>query len=435
MDRTYLKIIYRYAMLFAAAVGICLILITTSVAGASTLIAPTRTAAPPPKPTSPCGVLVAREENGGFPRLDLAKCSEPDTAPPSGRRPWNPIAVGAPVCVNWTLYHTNLAGSWNIFRLGEVPGKKKADPNISKGSGVNVVDMSPSRSPDGMWVAFTTNRDGNWEIYVAASDGSSLQRVTYTSTAANLAPMWSPDGKSIAYSSTRNGSSNLYRVDVATGVETRLTDGPAEDRNPVWSPDSKKIVFESSRDKTWQIYELDLTSKAATRLGDGKGNDHNPQYAPDGKRIAFRSDRDGQPSAIYVMNVDGSGPTLISDPKGKAENQVWSADGALIAYDSNLYGNYDIFVYQLATQQTRRVTENTVRDVAPTWRCNGAFVIFTSDIIGAPNLFQTSALPMNNRPIKPEDINELTFDQATNQYPVNSPAVEDASQRGQSANP
>ncbi len=430
MTSISLRAFYRAMILVVAALGFGSAFLSASVAGASMGYAPTKTP-PPPKPASPCGVVVVEQKNAGFPRLDMSKCNQPDTTVPADRQAWKPISVGAPVCVNWTLYHTNQAGSWNIFRLGEIPGKPKADANISQGVGANVVDMSPSRSPDGKWVAFTTNRDGNWEIYVAAADGTSQQRVTYTSTAANLAPMWSPDGRYIAYTSTRSGSSNLYRIDVTTGDEKRLTDGPALDRNPVWSPDSKKLIFESNRDNLWQIFELDLASGNVTKLSDGTADDHNPQYSPDGAQVAFRSLRGGKTNTIYVMNTDGSGAIVISDPSANAENQVWSADGKLIAYDSDLYGNYDIFVYQLASRQTRRVTENKVRDVGPTWRCNGPFIIFSSDITGDTNLYQTSALPMNNGPILPEEINQLTFDRATNQYPMNSPAVEDASQRGQ----
>src|SRR5437868_2341134 len=106
MDRTYLRIIYRYATLFIALIGV--ILITVNVAGAHNLYAPTKTP-PPPRASSPCGALVATEGSGGFPRIDLSKCTQPDTAQPPGRQPWRPIAVGGPVCVNWTLYHTNQA--------------------------------------------------------------------------------------------------------------------------------------------------------------------------------------------------------------------------------------------------------------------------------------------------------------------------------------
>jgi Tol biopolymer transport system component len=419
----------RHAMLLIAALVTGLVLSTVNIAGASTVTAQSNTQ--PPAKVSPCGSLMPGQGSRDFPRLDMTKCDQPDTTQVTGRKPWQPIKVGAAVCVDWILYHTNQTGTWNIFRLGEIPGKPKADANISKGSGRGVVDLSPSRSPDGKWVAFTTNRDGNWEIYVAAADGSSLQRVTYNQTAANLAPMWSPDGKYIVYTSTRSGYSNLFQVNVLTGAETRLTEGLVQDRNAVWSPDGKKLAFESNRDNQWQIYELDLTANTVKKLSDGSGEDHNPQYSPDGARIAFRSYRDGRAtSAILIMNADGSGAAAISDPNGNAENQAWSSDGALIAYDSDLYGDYDIFVYQPASQMTRRITENKVRDMAPTWRCNGPYVIFSSNITGESSLYQTNALPMNNRSIKPDDINQLTFDDATNLYPMVSPAVEDASLRG-----
>jgi Tol biopolymer transport system component len=67
-----------------------------------------------------------------------------------------------------------MTGDWEVFRLGDGNDPRIAsfDPNISQGVGEDVVDMSPSRSPDAEWVVFTTNRDSdkqeNWELYIAS---------------------------------------------------------------------------------------------------------------------------------------------------------------------------------------------------------------------------------------------------------------------------
>ena len=57
--------------------------------------------------------------------------------------------------------------------------------------------------------------------------------------------------------------------------------------------------------------------------------------------------------------------------------------------------------------------------------------MFTSEITGKPNIYQTSALPMNNRGVRPEDINQLTFDRGHNMYPENEPAVEFSSRQSE----
>ncbi len=346
---------------------------------------------------------------------------------------WAPVVIKAPACVDWTFYHSDRTGNLNIFRLGALPDNTTADANVSKGSGSNVQDMSPASSPDGQYVAFTSNRTGNWEIYVGAANGSTQQRVTHTTIAANLSPMWSPDGKSIVYETTRNGSRDIYLVDVATGQETRLTDSAAGDVNPFWSPDSQKILFQSNRDGLWQIYELTLSSKAWQRLSHGQGSDINPQYSRDGKQIVFRSFQAAETNntVIYTMNADGSNRQAISDPKGDTLNPSWSPDNTLIAYQSNLMGAGDIYVYEVSTRLTRQITDNTTLNSASTWHCNTSTLIYTSVLNGKSQLFQVSALPMGAKPVRAADSTQLTNDNASNNNPQGSPSIEDASHRTQ----
>jgi len=230
-----------------------------------------------------------------------------ETGPKINAPAWQPISVAAGTCTNSTLYHSDQSGVWNIYRLGDVAGSPNADPNITHGKGTDVADISPSRSPDGRWVAFSSNRDGNWEIYVASIDGSTQRRVTYNNTAADISPMWSPDGKAVVYETTRHGSRDLYMIDVTTGTEKRLTNGPGNEVNAFWSPDSKKIIYQSDNEGLWQIFQLDVTTGEQVNLSDGKGNDYNPQFSADGKMIAFRSYRDNSSNnaVVFVMAAAG----------------------------------------------------------------------------------------------------------------------------------
>jgi len=349
---------------------------------------------------------------------------------------WVPVTINAAACVDWTFYHSDRTGNLNIFRLGALPSNTAPDADVSKGSGSNVQDMSPASSPDGQHVAFTSNRTGNWEIYIGTADGSTQQRVTYTTSAANLSPMWSPDGKSIVYETTRNGSRDIYLADVATGQETRLTDSTASDVNPFWSPDSQKILFQTNRDGLWQIYELNLSSKAWRRLSHGESNDINPQYSRDGKQIVFRSYKAAATNntVIYTMNADGSNRLAISDSKGNTLNPSWSPDNTLIAYQSDLKGSGDIYVYEVSTRLTRQITDNTTLNSASTWHCNTSMLIYTSVVNGKPQLYQVSALPMDAKPVSAADSTQLTNDNASNTNPQGSPSIEDASHRTQEGN-
>lgn len=368
--------------------------------------------------------------NNSFPVIDMANpaCNPQTTT--LERPAWTPVSVGGAVCQDWMIYHTDMTGDWEIFRLGELPGDIQADPNISRGIGRNVYDIMPSRSPDQMWIAFATNRDTNWEIYISEVDKDNIRRLTYTPDAVELDPVWSPVGGNIVYESNRDGNWNLYMFNVQSGTEKRLTDGQGNEINAAWSPDGKQIAFQSDQDGFWQIYEMDVATLATRLLSDGVGDDHGAQFSHDGQHIVFHSLREGFNSVIFTMNADGSGVTAISDPAGNAINHAWSPDDRFIAYQSNVDGDEDVYVYELATKLTRKLTDNVINDYAPTWYCDAPVVAFTSDITGDSNIFAASVLPIRNQPLDVQtDTNQLTFDTASDQYPVDSPSEENASRQ------
>jgi len=393
----------------------------------SSLFVRNPTTAPSPASTALCGEANGTSP-GGFPMINLTTCA-PDTSVVQ-RPAWTPITIGGATCPDWLVYHTDLTGDWELFRLGDLPDNVQADPNLSRGVGPRVFDVMPTTSPDRQWVAFTSNRDGNWEIYLSAVEQNSIRRVTYNTTAVDLDPTWSPLGDTIIYESNRDGQWDLYRFNVNTGEETRLTSDPGNDVNAAWSSDGSKIAFESDREGFWQIYELDLTTLTTRRLSDGAGDDHEPQYANDGQWMVFRSYRDGTTSTLYTMDASGGNVTRISDPAGDALNAAISPDDKLIAYQSNPSGNNSIYVYEIASGLTRTLTETTSEAYAPTWWCGSDTVVFTSDVTGDPNLFDASALPIQAKSlVVDKETSQLTSDTAHDQYPESAPLEENASRQ------
>ena len=352
------------------------------------------------------------------------------TGTPPTTSGWVPVPACQRSCVDWTLYNTNQTGDWEIFRLGNLSDRPSISPNLSQGKGAD--DMAPTRSPNAEWIVFSSNRDGNWELYAAPTDGDSTQirRLTYNTVAIDTDPVWGPNND-VVYETTRDGNWELYMLDMATGKERRLTDNPASDLNAYWSTDGTKLIFQSNRSGLWQIYQLDLATNAVTRLSDGTANDVDPQYSNDSSRIVFRSYRDGAASTLYIMGADGSNLTRISTVGGDATNQSWSTDDSMIAYQSDLDGDLDIYVYQLSTGITRKLTNNNIPDYAPTWKCNTTTVIFTSDVSGNPDIYDANALPIKAAAISvAQDATRLTTEPADDIYPENSPVEENASREG-----
>jgi len=196
-------------------------------------------------------------------------------------------------------------------------------------------------------IAFISNRDGNWEIYVMNADGSELENLT-NNPADDATPSWSPDGKKIAFVSVRDF---LW------------------DYEPSWSPDGKKIAFWSNRDGNREIYVMNADGSEQRNLTNNPADDVDPSWSPDGKKIAFASRRDGKLNfdEIYVMNADGSEQKRLTNNLGNDDAPSWSPDGKKIAFSSDKGGNREIYVMNADGSEQKRLTNNPGFDAYPSW--------------------------------------------------------------------
>lgn len=120
----------------------------------------------------------------------------------------------------------------------------------------------PDWSPDGHWLAFATDRDGNIEIYKVRPDGTELTRLT-RAPGVDAHPRWSPDGRWLSFTSNRDGNYDIF-VMTADGSDVRpLTRHSATDDHAAWSPDGKSIAFVSMRDGAFDIYRLSVPTELA----------------------------------------------------------------------------------------------------------------------------------------------------------------------------
>ena len=228
-------------------------------------------------------------------------------------------------------------------------------------------DWTSAWSPDGTKIAFSSNRDGNKEIYVMNADGSSPTRLTYN-TADDQYPAWSPDGTKIAFESLRDGFMNIYMMNADGSGQTRLTNNPASagDQHPSWSPDGKKIAFTSNRDGNGECYVMNADGSGQTRLTNNPAEDGWCAWSPDGTKIAFESKRDGN-NEIYMMNADGSGQTRLTNNPADDSGSEWSPDGSKIVFNSNRDGNTEIYVMYANGSGQTRLTNNPADDGWADW--------------------------------------------------------------------
>ena len=237
-------------------------------------------------------------------------------------------------------------------------------------------DRFPSWSPDGRQIAFASERDGNYEIYVMGSDGNNPRRLTHNSAGDHI-PSWSPDGRQIAFASERDGDLEIYVMGSDGSNPRRLTHNSARDYVPSWSPDGRHIAFDSGRDGNYEIYVMGSDGSNPRRLTHNSAGDYHPSWSPDGRHIAFLSDRDGN-YEIYVMGSDGSYPRRLTHNSDHNVTPSWSPDGQQIAFASGRDGNYEIYVMGSDGSYPRRLTHNSARDYSPSWSPDGRHIAFHS---------------------------------------------------------
>jgi TolB protein len=170
----------------------------------------------------------------------------------------------------------------------------------------------PVFSPDGTRIAFSSNRDGNNEIYVMNADGSNVRRIT-RHPGIDITPTWSPSGTHVAFVSERSGSPNIWRVD-AQGLEppVKLTNESHVDR-PTWSPPPLNEIAYTSRTggAGFDIKVLDVATRSVRAITTGEGSNESPAFSPTGRHIAFTTTRWGK-TQIAVIGRDGRGVRQIT---------------------------------------------------------------------------------------------------------------------------
>ncbi len=178
-----------------------------------------------------------------------------------------------------------------------------------------------------------SHRDGNWEIYSSADDGSAQQRLTVNG-ADDIEPRLSYHSDRVVFSSNRSGSFQIYSMRFDGSDVRQITSGFEAARRPAWSPDSKKIAFQGTQSGNTDVYVIGSDGAGLVRLTNQAGYDGEPDWSPDGQQIAFISRRTAGALDyfLYVMNADGSNAQSLSSRPDSA-NPHWSPDQANISYD------------------------------------------------------------------------------------------------------
>ncbi|HGJ65841.1 TPA: hypothetical protein ENS27_10690 [bacterium] len=213
------------------------------------------------------------------------------------------------------------------------------------------------------FIAFSSNRDGDYEIYVMKADGSNVKPLT-NNFSQDTQPAWSLDGRFIAFASDRNGltmwNSDIFIMKSDGSSQINITNTPGiNESNPCWSWDGTMICFLTDIDGFLDYYVIDLNKYFMRPMEENETFDFYYPWVYDEKFLTWD---DSGKSDIYLNGVTNLTNNFANDVWGS-----WAPDGKKIVFSTNRDSNYEIYIMNFDGSKPTRLTNNIYDDIQPFW--------------------------------------------------------------------
>lgn len=247
---------------------------------------------------------------GGLWRLPVSGATVPRRLPFVGKDGRMPVVSRpAPGQSARFIYVRSYADS-NIWRVETAAAGRAASSPPAVAISSSGWDSTPQLSLDGGRLAFTSNRSGELELWLADADGSNAVQLTSMGAVPGF-PRWSPDGERVAFHSNPEGQADIYVIPAAGGKPRNLTSHPGVDAFPAFSRDGRWIYFSSNRgggDPV--IWKVPSSGGAAVRVTRSAGN--SASESPDGADIYYNEAWD-RPSPVWRLPGSGGLAAKVLD--------------------------------------------------------------------------------------------------------------------------
>jgi len=337
---------------------------------------------------------------------------------------------------------TYLADIWTADENGQ---------NVRRVTVHKARDVYPRFSPDGRWIAFSSDRNGGMDVFIIPAEGGQAKQLTFHS-ADDTVMGWSPDSRSVLFASNRNEdfSGKIYTVSIDGGMPKNT--GADMGVYATFSPDGRRLAINRKSQSYWRkfyrgsnqtdVTVMEIASKKFTDLTDFDGIDSWPMWSQDGN-IYFVSDREnGQTNLWRISERGGKAERVTSFKTGDVRFPAMSADGKTIVfeYDFQIWrfdtsskrtspikldiaaetqenlseiesfnsqvDDFDlapssrriafsihgeIFTAPVDEGDLRQITDSPWRDRSPTWSPDGKSLAYVSDRSGREEIYITSA--------------------------------------------
>jgi tol-pal system beta propeller repeat protein TolB len=238
--------------------------------------------------------------------------------------------------------------------------------NLLRLTANRTLNLCPSWSPDGRYIAFTSYDNGQQGVYVQDTSNGKVRKLIATE-GLNLGPGWHPDGQELILALSKAGNAEIYRIDLQGRILRRLTVSPAIEVSPCWAPGGRDVVFTSDRTGTPQLYIMDGDGAGRRRLTfEGRYND-SAAWSPNGEQIVYAC-REGDDTQLVLIAATGENRRILTGGGwNSSEDPSWAPDSRHVVFSSDRTGVFKLFVMDVLDGTTRQLTFGGEPDITPAW--------------------------------------------------------------------
>ena len=293
-------------------------------------------------------------------------------------------------------------------------------------------NSSPTISPKGDKMAYLSNKDGYFSIYIKnIITGKDIERIVRGNTSNDFEELhflspgmsWSPDENYIAFSAKGGSQDYLYLVNTKNGDITEYDfDGYFDGVfDAAFSPDGEKIAFIGNKNGASDVYVYEFNSKKLSNVTNDVFTDIDPAWSPDGKKIAFASDRrsnlntrlnpyqfkmqkyDYEQNDIYIIDLESNIVERVTDTEADERSPAFSPDGHFLAFASDLSGISNIYFKNIEKNEEAYPVSNLLTGAYQlSWSKDGKQMLFTNFSKGGWDIYNLKN-PLDLKEVEIED--------------------------------
>lgn len=282
-----------------------------------------------------------------------------------------PVAYAVPGFLLTVRNGALLAQGFDLDALALVDGAVPVADNVATGDSEDAV---LSTSTNGHIVYRTNAAQGQRQLVWYDRTGTELSRIGSAEATAQ-GPDLSPDGRTLAVTRTIDGNRDVWLLDMARSVFTRLTFDPAADMSPLWSADGARVFFASTRTGRLGLYVKTVGGSTESVVLVTAQNLVASGLSPDGRTLLYLSADPKTLLDVWALPL-GGGRTpfpVVASPREDLNAQV-APNGQWIAYQSNESGRHEVSVRPYPNGRPTQVTVDG--GTQPHWRADGRELFF-----------------------------------------------------------